>query len=139
MTQNSQLSQAKVADDFSAIAALFGQDGPGISCVGYEQTRSWHPRFRFRCFDVPQWLSAWKVCRFSGNGEDTSDMHNGVHSLYHKILDNHDDRMQISTAIGIGETFALVAPRSDPDGSFLLCVMGAITFLVTDTGAVLVL
>ena len=71
---------------------LFSQDEgcPPASYVSFEQTRMWHPRFQFPCFEVPQWLSAYLVFHFHVETNHAT-MKMAVQALYHKSLNNPTD------------------------------------------------
>jgi hypothetical protein len=146
---NKSLTKTKPCEDVDApgdkamLNDLFARDSfSSTQGVCFDLTRMWHPRFLFSCFDVPRWLCGYSMFHYrdcadhDGNSELLArDIRLGVHLLYYKTLDNQIDRMQMPKALNLGETFALVAPRTLP--SQALPVVAAITFVeVVGSGAV---
>jgi GNAT superfamily N-acetyltransferase len=103
---------------------LFGPSD-AKTVVGFEHCRKCHPRFQFDYFDIPQWLRNYEIAHIQRGGNDPV-LAKAVWKRYHMVLENSVDRMSMSKAVSVGETFAIVRPAPTVD------VVAAITFAAID-------
>ena len=91
----------------SGVEDLFSNETSAV--VGFEDCREAHPRFQFEEFAIPPWLTKYKVIHII-RGKDDPMMAYAVLKLYHVVLDNQLDQLQMACAIEVGETLAIVRP-----------------------------
>ena len=104
---------------------LFSSETSAI--VGFEECKKYHPRFHFEVFTIPPWLKQYKVIHII-KGQDNPTIANAVHKLFHVVLDNQLDRLQMADAIRVGETIAIVRPGAAGLSGNALIPVAAITF-----------
>ena len=83
---------------------LFDQDRIQSQKVAFTACRESHPKYRFYEFSIPDWFESLEVWR-AGNNKLHQEL---IHELYHVVLDNQIDRMQMLNAIKAGITFAIM-------------------------------
>ena len=109
----------------TTIANLFNEEADAE--VDFNLCKKWHPRFCFDNFSIPLWLAKYKIAHFHKHHQTLTA---AVHKLYHVVLDNGTDRLQMSDALASGETFAIVCTNNDDNGSSEVMALAAITFAI---------
>ena len=112
-----------------------------------DQIRVWQPRFKFPCYEIPQWLRPYSLCRYRpGTLQAGGATHSRatfpsrvLQALYHRKLVDPVDRIQMAKAIDLGETFGIVAPPVADGEAGDCCCVAAITFVVVSSGSVVIL
>ena len=105
---------------------LFDQDRIQSQNVAFTACRESHPKYQFLEFSIPDWFESFEVWRI-GNNKLHQEL---IHELYHVVLDNQIDRMQMLNAIKAGITVILFLGihhkfRNHSFGSQLLMIVGS--------------
>jgi GNAT superfamily N-acetyltransferase len=112
------------APPIGTVEDLFSNETSAI--VSFEDCKQFHPRFRFQEFEICPWLRKFKIIH-NIKGQDDHATSKAVHKLYHVALDNQMDRVQMESAINVGETLAIVRPNAGSGQASI--PVGAITFV----------
>ena len=107
----------------STIFDLFVKDTDAQ--VDFNVCKMWHPRFCFKEFAIPPWLMDYKIAHFDKHHTTLTPM---VHKLYHVVLDNEIDRLQMANAVATAETFSIIRPAGNEGNSINAGAVAAITF-----------